>query len=123
MIIKIFFLNSSILSLRRTITTKAAKNIAIFVRGPPAKKHDCEIKKKEATNAYDSPIYLFDITYTANGLKEHIDRLIPLKRYSCALTFIMDWYIAGNKEIFKQASIVLCITMLQCKLFSVVWKR
>ena len=92
MINKNLLFNGSILSLKKTITAKAAKNIAMSVRGflAAVKKADCEIKKKEARNAYDSPIYLFDIIYTANGLKEHIDTQTPLKRYSCAFTFIID---------------------------------
>ena len=72
---KILFFIGSILSLKKTITAKATKNIARFVRGLPAetKKHPCDIKKKEARNAYNSPTYFFDITYIANGVNEHID--------------------------------------------------
>jgi hypothetical protein len=114
-----------ILSLKKTITAKAAKAIAMLVRGclAAAKKTDCEIKKKEARNAYDSLIYLFDSIYIANGLKEQNDTQTALKRYSCALTFMMDWYIVGNKEMLKQASSVSCSTIPQCKLFTVVRKR
>ncbi len=71
----IFLFAGSILLLKNTMTTKATKNIATFVRGLPAtlKNVDCEIKKKDARNAYNSPIYFFDITYIANGPNEHID--------------------------------------------------
>ena len=72
---KTLLFTGSILSLKKTISAKATKNIATFVRGLPAvdKNVDCEIKKKEARKAYNSPIYFFDSTYTANGPKEHIE--------------------------------------------------
>ena len=71
---RILLFKGSILSLKNTMTAKATKNIARFVRGLPAvlKNVNCDIKKKEARNAYNSPIYFLDITYIANGLNEHI---------------------------------------------------
>jgi len=57
------------------MTARATKKIATFVRALPdaLKKVGCEIKKKEAINAYISSTYFFDVTYIANGQKEHID--------------------------------------------------
>jgi hypothetical protein len=81
---KILFFNGLIVSLKKTIIAKATKNVARFVRGLPAvtKNVDCDIKKKEARNACNSPRYFFDMTYIANGLKEQIDTYTPLKRNS-----------------------------------------
>ena len=64
--------NGSILSLKSTIIAKTTKNIARDVRGLPAvtKNVDCDIKKKEARKAYNSPTYFFDVAYIANGPKE-----------------------------------------------------
>ena len=75
MINKNILFDGSILSVKRTMTAKAAKNIAVSVRGflTAVKNTPCEIKKNEARNAYGLPMYLFDVRYTASGAKEHID--------------------------------------------------
>jgi hypothetical protein len=82
-------LNGSIPSQKSAIIASAKNSIAVVVRPPGNANIYCDMKKNDARNAYNSPIYFFVIMYIIKGEIESINGKRSLMRYS-SLVFNID---------------------------------